>query len=227
LKDINKINEVEEWDNYWKQLYKQHVLIGKFFSWYRRRIISKEIAYFFDKYFKKNGTYVDCGSGSSETSIKIKKYKRTIIALDISPLALLHAKKIKIIDKFIQADIKKLPFKNNSIDGIWNVGVMEHFKHKEINQILNEFYRVLKEDSMCILFWPGFFGPTNLIFRPLEFFIKKIKKDSKNIAPKEPSIIKSKSLLKKQILDETKFKKVKIFLSPRSLFVHYVVICKK
>ena len=77
------------------------------------------------------------------------------------------------------------------------------------------------------MFWPGKFGPTNLIFRPLEFILKKIKKSSKGIAPKEPSIIKSKKLLKNQIINETNFKNVKILLSQRALFVHYIVICKK
>ena len=219
-------NTKRKWNKYWGGLGSEHKLIGKFFSWYRKNIIAREINYYLNKYFKKQGIYVDCGCGSCESSIKIKKYSRELIGLDISPAALFHAEKNKIMDKFIEADIKNLPFKDNSIDGIWNVGVMEHFNHKEVNDILNEFYRVLKYDSSCILFWPGKFGPTNLIFRPIEFIIKKIKK-GKSIAPKEPSIIKSKKLLKKQIINETKFKDVKIFLSPRALFVHYVVICKK
>ena len=216
-----------EWNEYWGGLGSEHKLIGRFFSWYRKNIIAREINYYLNKYFKKQGTYVDCGCGSCESSIKLKKYDRELIGLDISPAALLYAKKNKLMDKFIEADIKNLPFKDNSIDGIWNIGVMEHFSRKEVNEILNEFYRVLKNDSSCVLFWPGKFGPTNLIFRPLEFILKKIKKSSKGIAPKEPSIIKSKKLLKNQIINETNFKNVKIFLSPRALFVHYIVICKK
>ena len=160
---------------------------------------------------------------------KLKNHYPNIkLVFRLGPIFYYHRGNIwKLMDKFIEADIKNLPFKENSIDGIWNVGVMEHFSRKEVNEILNEFYRVLKNDSSCVLFWPGKFGPTNLIFRPLEFILKKIKKSSKGIAPKEPSIIKSKKLLKNQIINETNFKNVKIFLSPRALFVHYIVICKK
>jgi SAM-dependent methyltransferase len=59
------------------------------------------------------------------------------------------------MDWRVCGDIFKLPFQDDSVDGIWNVGVMEHFTHEQIDRIMSELYRVLKPGSPIILLWPG------------------------------------------------------------------------
>ena len=39
-----------EWNEYWGGLGSEHKLIGRFFSWYRKNIIAREINYYLNKY---------------------------------------------------------------------------------------------------------------------------------------------------------------------------------
>ena len=47
-------------------------------------------------------------------------------------------------------------FKDNSVDLIYNCHVLEHFKRKEIQNVLNEWYRVLKPNGILRTSVPGF-----------------------------------------------------------------------
>ena len=125
------------------------------------------------------------------------------------------------MDSFVNADIFKLPFKNLSIDGIWNLGVMEHFDLKEINQILNEFNRVLKKDGIFIAFWPARYGPVNILFSTLGFLLNK------NFFPDEPSQIKSKKWLENIIIKNNHFKLIKFKISIINMFIYNIIILKK
>lgn len=54
----------------------------------------------------------------------------------------------------IHADVRDLPFRDKSLDGIWNLGVMEHFEEDEQLLVLREFHRVLKPGGRLLLWWP-------------------------------------------------------------------------
>lgn len=209
-----------DWDDYWKN--SKVTFFGKTLSVVRKKIIASQVASIFEKYFPKQGKFVDCGCGSAETMIKIKKYDREIIALDYSEQALEKVKKNKSlpISSTVLADIFNLPFKGNSIDGIWNLGVMEHFSIKEINKILDEFYRVLKKDSYCILLWPSTYGPTNIIFSALGTILRK------QFFPNEPSLYRGRTWIKK-ILKNNKFKLIKINWPIKNALIYHEVVLKK
>lgn len=217
------MTHLKEWNDYWS---KSDTFFGKICHFFRINFISKYVEYIMDKYFPKRGVFIDCGSGSSETSIKLKKYKRYYFALDVSKKALLLTKKVKTIDGGINADILALPFKNKSVDGIWNLGVMEHFTEQEIIKILNEFYRVLKKGSYAILFWPPTFGLAATILNSFEFITNKILKMNIWFRPEEKTQIKSIKHIKR-LLNKTKFSLYKWHFSYRDLFTHLVVVCRK
>jgi ubiquinone/menaquinone biosynthesis C-methylase UbiE len=84
---------------------------------------------------------LDLGGGTGNFSYLFKdKVKRTIV-LDFifSPLSCI---KESFTDK-LQANIFKIPLKDNSVSKILFSDVMEHFKPKDIPQVLQEMYRVL------------------------------------------------------------------------------------
>src|SRR3989338_7450278 len=111
------------WDSYWSK--SEHSLYGKLCEIYRKRIMAHAVAYFFRKYFPKKGIFLEAGSGTSQTSVKIKKEDRKLIALDISSLALKKTMEIPQIDYRVKASIFQLPFKDSSLDGVWDLGVLE------------------------------------------------------------------------------------------------------
>jgi SAM-dependent methyltransferase len=205
----------KDWDTYWT---KEQTFFGKTLTFVRKNVITSELSRTLKKYFPKEGLFLDAGSGSSETSLKIKN--RKIIALDLSHLVLKKVNPSLPIDSKINASIFQLPFKNNSLDGIFNLGVMEHFHKEDIIKILNEFYRTLKKDSYCILFWPSVYGPTNLIFSTLGFILRK------QFFPDEVSQYRNKKWLK-NILKESNFKLIKIRWPLKGGLIYHEIILKK
>jgi len=214
----------KEWGDYWDK--SNVTLFGKICHFFRVNIISRYVSYILDKYFPKKGIFVEAGCGSGESSMRLKGYRRKYYALDISEKALEMAKKIKIFDKRIKADIFHMPFKKESIDGIWNLGVMEHFTEQEIVKILNEFYRVLKKGSYAILLWPPVFGSATIAMNSFEFIVNKILKLNIWIRPEEKTQIKSIGHIKR-LLNKSKLSLHNIHFSYRVLFIHLVIVCKK
>ncbi|MBC7389800.1 MAG: class I SAM-dependent methyltransferase, partial [Opitutaceae bacterium] len=151
----------DDWNIYWSNQNKTTGRIyDKFADFYRNNIIRPALNFFIFKYFKTNTEilHAGCGSGKVDTDI-VDLYKVT--ALDISLPALhiyesVNPKKAKLI----QASIFELPFENESFDGIYNLGVMEHFTENEIQNILLEFKRILKPGGKIVLFIPPVFGLT-------------------------------------------------------------------
>ncbi|MFO1046199.1 MAG: class I SAM-dependent methyltransferase [Planctomycetaceae bacterium] len=141
-----------EWDNHWKR--QRTSIFGSLCTFYRRHFRARSVAYYFDRYFPTTGVFAECGSGSSETSCRIRLHQRKLIAIDFSEEALSRAARMPQISVCIRADIRNLPFADNSLDGIWNLGVMEHFEEDDQLLILREFHRVVKPGGSVLLWWP-------------------------------------------------------------------------
>lgn len=82
---------------------------------------------------------LEIGCGSGELSKHLKNY----IGIDISPK----------ISKFIIGDAQRLPIKDNSVDLILLLDLLEHTDDKIT---MNEVYRVLKPNGNVIITVPGF-----------------------------------------------------------------------
>jgi SAM-dependent methyltransferase len=92
----------------------------------------------------------------------------------------------------IRATIFATPFRSDSIDGIWNLGVMEHFSESEIQRSLQEFRRVLKPDGVIILFWPAEKNLSRWILGPIESFVTGWRRAKFTFFPGEITRLKSK-----------------------------------
>lgn len=216
----------QDWENFWGKAESEKDLLSKLQGFYRTRIISRAVNYYINKYFNDEGVFVECGAGTSETTLKTKKGNRKFIAVDNSAIVLKKTAVNPMIDACINADIFSLPFEDNSVDGIWNVGVMEHFTREDIDKILAEFRRVLKEDCYIILFWPMVFSPYEIIIDIVEFVINKFTKKHFQIYPDEVSRLSSRKQ-GEMILKENNFKNPKVYFNHRDAFSFGVVIGRK
>jgi ubiquinone/menaquinone biosynthesis C-methylase UbiE len=216
----------QDWDKFWITLDAEKNFLGKFLSFYRIQIIARGIDYYINKWFKSEGIYIECGAGTSETTLKTRKGNRTFFALDYSEFILRKAATNPKIDGCINADILSLPFKNNSVDGIWNVGVMEHFTLADIDKILREFERVLKENCQIILFWPMSYAPYLLFVNILEFIMNRLSNKRFQLYPDEISRLKSRQQ-GKEIVESCGFKNAKIYYNYRDAFSFGVVVARK
>lgn len=170
---------------------------------------------------------MECGCGTGETSSRIHKDRFTCIGLDFSSKAILRSKRAGVLfNHYIQGDLTKLPVRSESIDGIWNVGVMEHFSQEELFQIFQEFYRVLKPGGCCVLFWPWVLAPSHVIFHSYESIIGKFGLH-KQIFPPAPSMLSLRSLsLLDEVASSSGFTGIRLHF-PWIDFTHWTVVAFK
>ena len=216
-------NTNEEWNKQWQKLDKS--LFGQICSLHRKLFISRFVAHLAEKYFPKQGIFVEAGCGTCESSARIREYERKLIPLDYSEY-ILKADLPSKYSKPIVADIREMPFEDDSIDGIWNLGVMEHFTERDMIVALNEFYRVLKNGSYAILLIPPIFGSSEIFLGTIERMINMMRKDKFHFMTEEITPVRSRKHIT-GIISKSKLQVYKTHFSPRDLFTYYAVICKK
>lgn len=217
----------DEWDEYWKFDKKNRkILYDTVAIFYRKYIIRQNLNRHIKSKFRKNAKVLHAGSGGGQVDADIIKYIK-ITALDISTGALnLYKRQYKDSCEIIHGSIFKIPAKKESFDGIYNLGVMEHFTEKEIISILKEFRRVLKKNGRIVLFWPPSFGMSVLFLNTMHFVLNDILGKKIRLHPEEITKIKSKKQVKELLL-KSGFELEKFSFGPRDLFTYVVVVAKK
>lgn len=134
----------EEWDNYW--------------GMHDSSRDSEE-----DKVLKKfcRGKVLEVGSGKGRIAKKIKA-----IGLDFSREALKHGGYPRVL-----GDVVELPFKKNTFDTVFSLGVIEHFDDSLVPIL--EMKRVLKHGGYIFLTVPNRYNLSRLLY----FFKELLKKD--------------------------------------------------
>ncbi|MCL5970111.1 MAG: class I SAM-dependent methyltransferase [Patescibacteria group bacterium] len=221
------LKEEKEWDEYWTKKQTASQTIYRFIaSFYRQYIIKRSLNHFIKSEFKNNARLLHAGSGSGQVDEDIiKKYE--ITALDISSEAL---KLYKFYNgdkaKLMLASIFDIQAKPSTFDGVYNLGVMEHFTKEEDVKILKELHRVLKPNGKIILFWPPRFGPTVLFLNSTHFVLNKIFRRNIRLHPEEISLIKSKKHVE-GLLKQGGFRLTEFYFGPKDLFTYCVIVAKK
>ena len=152
--EFRERKDFQDWEEHWSEG-KQDSFAQRFFSFYRFAVFARTVAWHIDRFFPDRGVFVEAGSGTSESSARIDKRgnARTLVAVDLvhSVVAQAHP----LMDVRVSADCFRLPFADASVDGLWNVGVMEHFTHDKIDEMMREFLRVLRPGAPVLLLWPA------------------------------------------------------------------------
>lgn len=224
-----KNSSVKSWDHYWEGngIKNKRFFYNLVASSYRRFLIRPYLNHFMKKYFERNSKVLHAGCGGGEVDIDLQKYL-DITALDFSQNALKrYRKRHKGKGGILTGDIRSLKFKPSSFDGIYNLGVLEHFLEDEIKKILKGFHRILKRDGTLVIFWPPEFGVSVSFFKILVFICRQIL-NIKNIEfhPAEPSRLKSKREAGK-IFKDTGFRVIECVYGLRDLFTYVVIVARK
>ena len=219
--------EEKEWDKYWtKKKTSSQAIYRVIASFYRRFLIKKSLNYFLNKEFKKGQTLLHAGSGSGQVDQNAVK-KFDITALDISNEALRLYKLYNGQEsKTIKASIFEIPVKENTFDGIYNLGVHEHFTGSENEKILKEYLRVLKPEGKIVLFWPPKYSLSVNFLNTTHFILNDILKRKIRLHPAEISLIESKKQVE-NLLKTCGFKMTKYYFGPKDMFTQCVIVAKK
>ncbi len=223
----SKTKVEDEWDDYWKfQRKNRKILYDTIAIFYRKYIIRQNLNRHIRVNFKKNANVLHAGSGGGQVDADIVKYIN-ITGLDISTGALnLYKRLYGDSCQIIHGSIFNIPVKREGFDGIYNLGVMEHFTEKEIVKILKEFNRVLKKDGKIILFWPPAFGISVLFLNSMHFILNNILDKKIRLHPEEITKVKSRKQIK-DLLSKSGFELKKFNFGPWDLFTYVVIVAKK
>ena len=218
-------DDARVWDRHWAALAERTSLFGRIASLVRKSVLSDAVRAFADEHFAKDGVFVEAGCGSAESSSRIDPAGRTLVAMDISRLAVAAARRVPVFRGLLQGDLFRLPFRDGSVAGLWNLGVMEHFTEEEGRTLLREFARVLRPGGVALLFWPPEFGSSRLVLAPIEA-LRSRHGAPFHFFPDEVNRLRSRAH-GTAMLEGTGLEPVALSFGPRDFFIHLVVVARK
>jgi dolichol-phosphate mannosyltransferase len=221
--DTGDVDQIA-WDRYWSGAGHQgkwlYDLIAVF---YRRFLIRPTVDRYVGYTFPAGAELLHAGCGSGMVDIGII-HSFHITALDISPRALTeYARHHGCAANLLQGSIFDIPSESGIYDGVFNLGVMEHFSEEEIIRVLCEFKRVLKPDGRIVLFWPPIYGLATRTLKLIHFVLNDVLKKGIELHPPELTHVSS----RKQIegyLGKAGFSLEKFHFGIGDMFTHQIII---
>jgi len=224
-----KSNSEQSWDDYWssgKDKSKLSRVYDVVASIYRNKLIGPRLDSELSKAFPSGGNLIHAGSGAGEVDTCVSK-KFNITAVDISKKAVERYSELHPEHKAVQLDIFKLQALNEKYDGLYNLGVMEHFSPTQCKEILISAHSVLNLGGKVILFWPPHYG-LSVIFLHLVHAILRLfqGKNFQSLHPEEPNKTSTRKSAQK-LLESAGFKLERFSFSPRDAFTYVVIVGKR
>ncbi len=216
-----------EWDDYWKsQKGTGGLVYDAAAAFYRKFIIKRALNHFIKKYFKKGAEVLHAGCGGGQVDADIREYV-SITAMDISVNALSFYKRIHgDSSRLLHGSIFDIPLPEGSMDGVYNLGVMEHYTEEDIQRILKEFKRILKPGGLAVIFWPPEFGLSVIFFKCLKIILRPFFGKGLKFHPDETTRIRSKRHAR-GIFERAGFNAIKYYFGVRDFFTYAVIVVGK
>ncbi|MCZ6815935.1 MAG: glycosyltransferase, partial [Planctomycetota bacterium] len=145
----------QDWDSYWCRKDKITGFIYEFIAGiYRREFIKRNLEIAVRRHFRPGSNLLHAGCGSGQVDCDLHR-RYDITAVDVSPQALfLYSQNNPRAARIEHASIFSIPEPDQSFDGVYNLGVVEHFTHDDIDRMLREFHRILRPGGKIVIFWP-------------------------------------------------------------------------
>ena len=146
----------------------QYTIDKKYNYWVAQTtpIRGKRVVKILQKYFSKNTTLLDVGSSQALTFSYLAQAFPKIVGIDIDKKAHITAvsrlRRLKIKNKIIIYNGKKIPFKNNTFEGIVSTEVFEHVDNRK--KFIKELFRVLKPGGKLLITAPNKLYPIECEF---------------------------------------------------------------
>lgn len=216
-----------EWDNYWKRSRSVLSICYGFLAFlYRSLFIRQNLTFYIHKHFKSGSALCHAGCGSGQTDICLHK-DYEILGMDISRKALeKYGMTNANHERMLQASILNIPIKETCFDGVFSLGLVEHFTPEDIQRLFRETYRILSPGGKMVLFWPPQFGLSVKVLRFAHNILNKISHKEIRLHPHEISLLKSRNQAK-LLVEKAGFKMIDYAFGPRDLFVQSVIVAEK
>ena len=224
---VRDVGPAGGWDEYWSD--KSHRL-GRVYdviaALYRRLMIRGRLHRALGGQFRDGAQLLHAGCGSGQVDGDLHRRWR-ITAVDISRKALeRYARNNPAAQRIEQADIVALPFEARAFDGVFNLGVLEHFSGQQIDAVLREFHRILKPSGKIVLFWPHRRGSSVTVLNTVHLLFSMLGRSDVRLHPPEVSLIRSRGWVA-AMLNRAGFDLVGYDFGVRDLYVQCVVVGMK
>jgi len=123
-------------------------------------------------------------------------------------------------------DIFRPPFREGSFDGLWNLGVMEHFHAPEIERIFAATSRTLRPDGRCLIFWPPKYGLSVLVLTSFLRIADAIRRTPLHLYPDEVSLFSTIDWAR-NLLGPANLEVERTHFGIRDLFTYVVLIARR
>lgn len=97
------------------------------------------------------GTVCDIGCGPGQIARFLHNHGADAMGVDLSPNMITQARQLHPAMRFEQADMRTLPFANETLAAITAFYSIIHIPHADVISVLQEFRRVLKPDGYLLL----------------------------------------------------------------------------
>lgn len=218
----------DEWDTYWAgrgHVRTERKLFDFGAQFYRRYLIEPLLTRVMAREFGAGAKLLHAGCGGGEVD-KVVVSSFQVTALDISPNAVaLYRSRYPGVETII-GNIFDLGALKDKFDGIYNLGVMEHFSPQEIVDILKQFNQALKADGKLVLLWPPVYGVSVLALHGIHFVLNGILRRDIQLHPPEPTKVAS----RRQVtgyLEAAGFRLRSMEFGPRDAFTYVVLVADK
>lgn len=221
------IKDPQNWDAYWNESGEtSNPVYETIAGLYRRWVIKRNLEHAIRQVFKPGSSLLHAGCGSGQVDTEIQNAMR-ITALDISKGALdLYSRNNKNAVAIVHGNLFEMPFADSEFDGIYNLGVMEHFTDEEIQRILGEFHRVLKPHGKIVLFWPHSKAPSVFILNASHRILRSCVGSHKRLHPLEVSLFTSREATARK-LHQNRFQMDEVRFGGSDLWIQAVVTASK
>ena len=226
------LQDPQGWDTYWtRSQEKSQRIYSLIASIYRRLAIRRNLNHFIHKHFSPGARLLHAGCGSGQVDAKLSREMR-ITAVDISLPALESYRRNNPRAEAIRhGDILNLNgVARGTFDGAYNLGVVEHFSHEQIVQILREMGRAVKPGGKVVIFWPHRRATSVLVLKAIHWLLNCFRHHGGaqvRLHPPEVSLLQSRDQAR-QLVERAGFNLIEYHFGLRDLLVQAVVVgCKR
>jgi dolichol-phosphate mannosyltransferase len=222
-----QLTDPQGWNAYWEKKDRPTTLAYELIArLYRVSVIKRQLERFIVSNFREGSHLLHAGCGSGQVDMALHE-RMKITAIDISQSALrLYQRNNPTAFAVRHADIFALPFPSETFDGVYNLGVLEHFTRTEIQAILAELHRVLKPGGKLVLFWPHRRATSVAVLKSAHWLLNDVLRKPIKLHPPEISLLRSRKWVEPLIRDAG-FRLSGYSFGPRDLFVQAVVVAEK
>jgi len=215
------------WDSYWERKRDKNSFAYEMLAnLYRRLVIRRRLNAAMRRHFRPGARLLHAGCGSGHVD-QLLQDRAEITAVDISVPALrMYTQNVPRAHSVVHASIFDLPFEDGAFDGVYNLGVVEHFTEDEVLGILGEARRVLRSDGLVVVFWPHAMATSVWFLKLVHWLLNDVLGKQVRLHPPELTLLRSRSqarsLLRKADLDLVEYR-----FGPADGFVQVVVVGRR